>query len=151
LYSLYSCSSLYRNLTPLYFLDTEHATQKTQPVYCCRGMLPRSCLANSLGADHIENTFHSCCVLLYPRLYWCYTQLWMSFIVAYFCTHYPAMGCLPRICFRGVFTDPLSSSGPIRHSMIGMFCFAKPVLAEDLYIVQREEFSVTFYTCDTYT
>jgi hypothetical protein len=29
--------------------------------------------------------------------------------------------------------------------MIGMFYFAKPVLTEDLYIMKREEFSVTCY------
>jgi hypothetical protein len=33
---------------------------------------------------------------------------------------------------------------------IDMFCFAKPVLTEDLYIVQKKEFSVTCYKCDTY-
>jgi hypothetical protein len=34
---------------------------------------------------------------------------------------------------------------------IGMICFAKPVLTDDLYIVQKEEFSVTCYMCDMYT
>jgi hypothetical protein len=34
---------------------------------------------------------------------------------------------------------------------IGMLCSAKPVLTEDLYIVQKEEFSITCYMCDTYT
>jgi hypothetical protein len=38
---------------------TDHAAQKTQPLYCCRSVLPRSCLANNLGADHIQNSFHS--------------------------------------------------------------------------------------------
>jgi hypothetical protein len=48
----------------LYFFDTDHATQKTQPLYCCRGMLPRRFLANSLGADHIKNSFNFCCIFL---------------------------------------------------------------------------------------
>jgi hypothetical protein len=29
--------------------------------------------------------------------------------------------------------------------------FAKPGLTEDLYIVHKEEFSITCYNCDTYT
>jgi hypothetical protein len=33
---------------------------------------------------------------------------------------------------------------------IGMNCFAKPVLTEDLYMAQKEEFSVTCYMLDTY-
>jgi hypothetical protein len=32
-----------------------------------------------------------------------------------------------------------------------MNSFAKPVLTEDLYIMQNEEFSITCYMCDTYT
>jgi hypothetical protein len=36
-------------------------------------------------------------------------------------------------------------------SKIGMICFAKPVLTEDSYIVQKEEFSITCYMCDMYT
>jgi hypothetical protein len=32
-----------------------------------------------------------------------------------------------------------------------MICFAKPGLIEDLYIVQKEEFSITCYMCNTYT
>jgi hypothetical protein len=32
-----------------------------------------------------------------------------------------------------------------------MIWFAKPVLREDLYLVQEEEFSVTCYMCDMYT
>jgi hypothetical protein len=32
-----------------------------------------------------------------------------------------------------------------------LICFAKPGLTEDLYIVQKEELSVTRYICDTYT
>jgi hypothetical protein len=35
-------------------------------------------------------------------------------------------------------------------SKIGMICFAKPVLAEHLRIVKKEEFLVTCYMCDTY-
>jgi hypothetical protein len=34
---------------------------------------------------------------------------------------------------------------------IDMTCFAKPVLTENLCIVQKEEFSITRYMCDTYT
>jgi hypothetical protein len=36
---------------------------------------------------------------------------------------------------------------PLYHKMrkLGMICFAKPVLTEDLYIVQKEKFSVTCY------
>jgi hypothetical protein len=30
-----------------------------------------------------------------------------------------------------------------------MICSAKPVLREDLYIAQTEDFSVTCYMCDT--
>jgi hypothetical protein len=51
--------------TPLYSGDTDHETQKTQLLCCCRGMLPRSCLANSLGVGHIEHTF----LLLGMRVY----------------------------------------------------------------------------------
>jgi hypothetical protein len=42
---------------------------------------------------------------------------------------------------------------PLWHKIhkVGMISFAKPVLTEDLYIVQKEEFSVTCYKCDTYT
>jgi hypothetical protein len=32
-----------------------------------------------------------------------------------------------------------------------MICFVKPGLTEVLYIVHKEEFSVTCYVCDTYT
>jgi hypothetical protein len=32
-----------------------------------------------------------------------------------------------------------------------MICFAKPVLRDDLYIVQKEEYSMTCYKCNTYT
>jgi hypothetical protein len=32
----------------------------------------------------------------------------------------------------------------------GMICFAKPLLTEDLYILQKEEFSKTCYMCDMY-
>jgi hypothetical protein len=31
-----------------------------------------------------------------------------------------------------------------------MICSAKPVLIEDLYIVQKEQFSIKCYTCDTH-
>jgi hypothetical protein len=42
---------------------------------------------------------------------------------------------------------------PLYHkiSKIGMICFAKPGLTEDLYIVQKQEFSITCYMCDMYT
>jgi hypothetical protein len=41
---------------------------------------------------------------------------------------------------------------PLQHKIrkIGRICVAKPVVTEDLYIVQKEEFSITCYTCDTY-
>jgi hypothetical protein len=32
-----------------------------------------------------------------------------------------------------------------------MISFAKPVLTGDLYVAQKEEFSITCYMCDTYT
>jgi hypothetical protein len=48
----------------LYSHSTDHTSQKTQLLYCYRGMLPHSCLANSLGVDHIENASHSCRILL---------------------------------------------------------------------------------------
>jgi hypothetical protein len=32
-----------------------------------------------------------------------------------------------------------------------MICSAKPVLTEDLYVVQKEEFSITYYMCEMYT
>jgi hypothetical protein len=31
-----------------------------------------------------------------------------------------------------------------------MICFAKPGLAEDLYVVKKVEFVITWYMCDTY-
>jgi hypothetical protein len=34
---------------------------------------------------------------------------------------------------------------------IGMICFAKPVLTEEFYIVQKENFLITCYISDTYT
>jgi hypothetical protein len=42
---------------------------------------------------------------------------------------------------------------PLYHKMskIDMICFPKPRLTDDLYIVHKEEFSVTCYMCDTYT
>jgi hypothetical protein len=40
--------------SPLRLTATQH--RKHSFPYCCRGMWPLSCLANSLGADHIENT-----------------------------------------------------------------------------------------------
>jgi hypothetical protein len=36
---------------------------------------------------------------------------------------------------------------PLKH-MLGMICPVKPVLTEDLCVVQNEEFSVTCYMCD---
>jgi hypothetical protein len=49
----------------LYRRSTDHTAQKTQLPYFCRGVLPRSCLANSLSADHIQHTF----LLLGMRVY----------------------------------------------------------------------------------
>jgi hypothetical protein len=42
---------------------------------------------------------------------------------------------------------------PMYHKIIkiGMICFAKPGLTEDLYIVKKEKFSKTCYICDMYT
>jgi hypothetical protein len=42
---------------------------------------------------------------------------------------------------------------PLQHKIrkIGMICFAKPVLTENLCVVQKEEFSITCCKCDTYT
>jgi hypothetical protein len=42
---------------------------------------------------------------------------------------------------------------PLQHKTrkLGMIRSAKPVLTEDLYTVQKQEFSVTCYMCDTYT
>jgi hypothetical protein len=34
---------------------------------------------------------------------------------------------------------------------LGMICSVKPVLTDDLCVVQKEEFPITFYMCDTYT
>jgi hypothetical protein len=43
---------------------------------------------------------------------------------------------------------------PMQHkkkNKIGMICFAKPGLTKDFYTLQKEEFSITCYMCDTYT
>jgi hypothetical protein len=42
---------------------------------------------------------------------------------------------------------------PLQHKIrkIGMICSVKPVLTEDLCVVQKEEFSITCYMCDMYT
>jgi hypothetical protein len=32
-----------------------------------------------------------------------------------------------------------------------MICFEKPVLTEDMGVVQKEEFSITCYICEMYT
>jgi hypothetical protein len=64
---LYSYSSCFV-IRLLHFLGTDHTAQKRQPCYCCRGVLPRSCLADSLGADHMENTFH-CRREFYSRVF----------------------------------------------------------------------------------
>jgi hypothetical protein len=45
----------------------------------------------------------------------------------------------------------LSCGCRIRYVKIGMICFAKSVLTEDLYIVQKEGSSIMCYICDTYT
>jgi hypothetical protein len=44
----------------LYRLGSDHAAQKTQLLYCYRGVLSHSCLANSFGADNIENILYCC-------------------------------------------------------------------------------------------
>jgi hypothetical protein len=42
---------------------------------------------------------------------------------------------------------------PLYHKIckVGIICFAKPVLTEDMYVVQKEEFLITCYMGDTYT
>jgi hypothetical protein len=42
---------------------------------------------------------------------------------------------------------------PLYHKIrkIGMICFAKSVLTEDLYTVQKKEFAIACYMGDTYT
>jgi hypothetical protein len=42
---------------------------------------------------------------------------------------------------------------PLGHKIrkIGMICFAKHGLTEGLYILKKEEFSITCYMCDKYT
>jgi hypothetical protein len=42
---------------------------------------------------------------------------------------------------------------PLEHkiSKIGIICSVKPVLTEDLCVVQEEEFSITCYMCEMYT
>jgi hypothetical protein len=43
---------------------------------------------------------------------------------------------------------------PLQHKIhkIGMICFAKPLLkTEDLYIMQKEEFSITCHMCNIYS
>jgi hypothetical protein len=63
----------------------------------------------------IGNTF----LLLGMRIYSSIAEHWMSVIVVYYCTHYPAMGCLPRKCLRGnMFIEPLPSSETIRHNTV---------------------------------
>jgi hypothetical protein len=41
---------------------------------------------------------------------------------------------------------------PLQHKIrkIGMVCTVKPVLTEDLCVVQKDEFSVTCYMCELY-
>jgi hypothetical protein len=68
-YALFLVASATTTLTipsTLSLIKSRHGARSTEntPLYCCRGVLPRSCLANSLGTDHIENTFHSCRLLL---------------------------------------------------------------------------------------
>jgi hypothetical protein len=42
---------------------------------------------------------------------------------------------------------------PLQHKIrkIGKICSADPVLIDDFYIAQQEEFSITCYKCDTHT
>jgi hypothetical protein len=42
---------------------------------------------------------------------------------------------------------------PLYHKIrkIGMVCSAKPVVTDDLCIVQRREFSITCYMCEMYS
>jgi hypothetical protein len=41
----------------------------------------------------------------------------------------------------------------VKHKIhkVGMMCFAKPILTENVYVVRKEEFSNTFYMCGIHT
>jgi hypothetical protein len=52
-----------------------------------------------------------------------------------------------RSPYRGVI---FRKSGATQARKIGIISFVKPVLTEDLYIEQKEEFSATCSTCDIY-
>jgi hypothetical protein len=95
--------SSFRRLTPLYsFVFLRFSFSLTDcslkiPSYIALRRTPRKTLS-------------------WMRVHWPVTQQWISFILACFCTHYPAMGCLPRICLHeNVFIEQLPSSGSIRH------------------------------------
>jgi hypothetical protein len=65
----------------------------------------------------------------------------------------PRLGSTPRLTDRQSQCDFHFDyhSSLIKIRKIGMNCFAKPGLTEDLYIVQNEEFSITRYTCEFHT
>jgi hypothetical protein len=55
--------------------DTDHAAQNTQPLYCCRGVLPRSCLAESQRGPHRKHlsflsliVIAACSLVRYPAV-----------------------------------------------------------------------------------
>jgi hypothetical protein len=51
------------------------------------------------------------------------------------------------------FTTVEMTKLPLQHKIrkTGMICSVKPLLTEDLCVVQKEEFSISCYMCDTYT
>jgi hypothetical protein len=49
---------------------------------------------------------------------------------------------------RGVI---LSKTGETQARKIDMICFAKSALTAELYIVQKDEFSIACYMCDSHT
>jgi hypothetical protein len=67
-----------------------------------------------------------CYIIVYIRKVKSYVQIadrCLAMDVLYCCTHYLAVGCLPRICLRGnVFIEPLPSTGSIRHNMFPLHC-----------------------------
>jgi hypothetical protein len=107
LYSLYSSVLLQLQVSEFDSLifprHGPHSTENTAR-YCYKGVLPRSCLANNLGEDHIENSFHSFGVLLEPRTYWFVTQQQMS--------------SFWERNFGDVFTEPLPRNGNMRHNIL---------------------------------
>jgi hypothetical protein len=103
---------------PSYSLGTDHVAQKAQPLYWCRGVLPRSCLANNLGADHIETPF--------ILVAYCYSRMFIYPILSNGC---PLLSqIIVRITQKlaiyqefisagKLLIEPLLISGSIRHNI----------------------------------